>query len=100
MFGYATKGSKISNLTLADSRISGTGNYTGGIAGELLDMENCHVTDTVTVSGTAYVGGVTGYQDGTAYRCSSAATVTATGNYAGGVAGYVQSNSSEAMRAL
>ena len=97
MFGYATKGSKISNLTLADSRIIGTGNYTGGIAGELLDMENCHVTDTVTVSGTAYVGGVTGYQDGTAYRCSSAATVTATGNNVGGVAGYVQSNSSEAM---
>ena len=97
MFGYAKKDSKISNLTLSDSKISGTGNYTGGIAGEAYDMENCHVTGTVTVSGAAYVGGVSGYQDGTITRCSSAAVVVATGNNVGGVTGYVQSNASTAM---
>lgn len=97
MFGYANKDSKISNLTLSDSKISGTGNYTGGIAGEAYDMENCHVTDTVTVSGAAYVGGVSGYQDGTITRCSNAAVVVATGNNVGGVTGYVQSNASTAM---
>lgn len=97
MFGYAKKDSKISNLTLSDSKISGTGNYTGGIAGEAYDMENCHVTGTVTVSGAAYVGGVSGYQDGTITRCSSAAVVVATGSYVGGVTGYVQSKATTAM---
>ena len=97
MFGYAKKDSKISNLTLSDSKISGKGNYTGGIAGEAYDMENCHVTGTVTVSGAAYVGGVSGYQDGTITRCSNAAVVVATGNNVGGVTGYVQSNASAAM---
>lgn len=97
MFGYAKKDSKISNLTLSDSKISGTGNYTGGIAGEAYDMENCHVTGTVTVSGAAYVGGVSGYQDGTITRCSNAAVVVATGSYVGGVTGHVQSNATTAM---
>lgn len=97
MFGYAKKDSKISNLTLSDSKISGTGNYTGGIAGEAYDMENCHVTSTVTVSGAKYVGGVSGYQDGTITRCSNAAVVVATGSYVGGVTGHVQSNATTAM---
>lgn len=97
MFGYAKEGSKISNLTLSDSKISGTENYTGGIAGEAYDMENCHVTGTVTVSGAAYVGGVSGYQDGTITRCSNAAVVEAKGNHVGGVTGYVQSKASTAM---
>lgn len=97
MFGYAKKDSKISNLTLSDSKISGKGNYTGGIAGGAYDMENCHVTSTVTVSGAAYVGGVSGDQDGTITRCSSAAVVVATGNNVGGVTGRVQSNATTAM---
>lgn len=97
MFGYATTGSKISNLTLSDSKISGAGTHTGGIAGDAYDMENCHVTGTVTVSGVKYVGGVSGYQDGTITRCSNAAVVVATGNFVGGVTGYVQSDASTAM---
>lgn len=97
MFGYAKKDSKISNLTLSDSKISGKGDYTGGIAGEAYDMENCHVTGTVTVSGAKYVGGVSGYQDGTITRCSNAAVVVATGNNVGGVTGHVQSKASTAM---
>lgn len=97
MFGYAKKDSKISNLTLSDSKISGTGNYTGGIAGDAYDMENCHVTRTVTVSGAAYVGGVSGCQDGTITRCSNAAVVVAKGNFVGGVTGRVQLNATTAM---
>lgn len=97
MFGYAKAGSEIRNLTLSDSKISGTKNYTGGIAGGAYNMENCHVTRTVTVSGAAYVGGVSGYQNGTITRCSNAAVVVATGNNVGGVTGYVWSNASTAM---
>ena len=97
MFGYAKTGSEIRNLTLSDSKISGTKNYTGGIAGGAYNMENCHVTRTVTVSGAAYVGGVSGYQNGTITRCSNAAVVVATGNNVGGVTGYVWSDATTAM---
>lgn len=89
MFGYADKGSMISNLTLADSIINGTANYTGGIAGDAYDMQNCHVLKSVTVTGTQYVGGVAGYVDHSISECSNAATVTASSSYVGGVTGYM-----------
>ena len=89
MFGYAGKGSMISNLTLADSIINGTAKYTGGIAGDAYDMQNCHVLKSVTVTGTQYVGGVAGYVDHSISKCSNAATVTASSSYVGGVTGYM-----------
>lgn len=89
MFGYAGTGSMISNLTLADSIITGTANYTGGIAGDAYDMQNCHVLKSVTVTGTQYVGGVAGYVDHSISECSNAATVTASSSYVGGVTGYM-----------
>ena len=89
MFGYAGKDSKISNLTLADSIINGTAKYTGGIAGDAYDMQNCHVLKSVTVTGTQYVGGVAGYVDHSISKCSNAATVTASISYVGGVTGYM-----------
>lgn len=89
MFGYAGKDSKISNLTLADSIINGTAKYTGGIAGDAYDMQNCHVLKSVTVTGTQYVGGVAGYVDHSISKCSNAATVTASSSYVGGVTGYM-----------
>ena len=89
MFGYAGTGSMISNLTLADSIITGTANYTGGIAGDAYDMQNCHVLKSVTVTGTQYVGGVAGYVDHSISKCSNAATVTASSSYVGGVTGYM-----------
>ena len=89
MFGYAGTGSMISNLTLADSIINGTANYTGGIAGDAYDMQNCHVLKSVTVTGTQYVGGVAGYVDHSISKCSNAATVTASSSYVGGVTGYM-----------
>ena len=89
MFGYAGTGSMISNLTLADSIINGTANYTGGIAGDAYDMQNCHVLKSVTVTGTQYVGGVAGYVDHSISKCSNAATVTASSSNVGGVTGYM-----------
>ena len=97
LIGYAGNGSKICDLTLKNSSISSTGNNVGAIAGDAYVVENCHVTDTVTVSGTAYVGGVAGYVDDSITRSSSAATVTGKGTRIGGVVGCVQSNSSTAM---
>ena len=87
MFGYADKGSMISNLTLADSIITGTAQYTGGIAGDAYDMQNCHVLKSVTVTGTQYVGGVAGYVDHSISKCSNAATVTASSSNVGGITG-------------
>ena len=89
MFGYAGTGSMISNLTLADSIITGTAKCTGGIAGDAYDMQNCHVLKSVTVTGTQYVGGVAGYVDHSISKCSNAATVTASSSYVGGVTGYM-----------
>lgn len=89
MFGYAGKDSKISNLTLADSIINGTANYTGGIAGDAYDMQNCHVLKSVTVTGTQYVGGVAGYVDHSISECSNAATVTASSSKVGGITGHM-----------
>lgn len=89
MFGYAGKDSKISNLTLADSIINGTAKYTGGIAGDAYDMQNCHVLKSVTVTGTQYVGGVAGYVDHSISECSNAATVTASSSKVGGITGHM-----------
>lgn len=89
MFGYADKGSMISNLTLADSIITGTAQYTGGIAGDAYDMQNCHVLKSVTVTGTQYVGGVAGYVDHSISECSNAATVTASSSKVGGITGHM-----------
>ena len=41
MFGYAGKGSKISNLTISNSVIKASGKYAGAIAGDADIIENC-----------------------------------------------------------
>lgn len=101
LFGYVGNGGKICNLTLTDSLIQTTGsnrgNYAGPFAGDAYDLENCHATSTVRISGRNYVGGLAGYLDHSAYRCSSAATVVSEGNTVGGLFGTVQSNSSTAV---
>lgn len=101
LFGYVGNGGKICNLTLTDSLIQTTGsnrgNYAGPFAGDAYDLENCHATSTVRISGRNYVGGLAGYLDHSAYRCSSAATVISEGNTVGGLFGTIQSNSSTAV---
>ncbi len=99
LFGYVGADGKVCNLTVADSLIEakGTGNrgkYVGAVAGTFDGtMENCHATETVTVTGRGYVGGVVGSLGGTMAKCSSRATVVASETYAGGVAGYNTSSS-------
>ena len=104
LIGYADKGSVICNLTISDSLIenrstaANRGKNVGAVAGDAYNVENCHVTSSVTVYGISdYVGGVAGYVDGSITRSSSAATVTGKGTRIGGVVGCVQSNSSTAM---
>ena len=104
LIGYADKGSMICNLTISDSLIenrstaANRGKNVGAVAGDAYNVENCHVTSSVTVYGISdYVGGVAGYVDGSITRSSSAATVTGKGTRIGGVVGCVQSNSSTAM---
>ena len=101
LFGYAGTDSKISNLTITDSKIeasgSNRGKYVGAIAGTAYDIENCHVTDSVTVTGSSYVGGVAGSVNNSITASSNAGTVTATANRAGGVTGSVQSDKTTAM---
>ena len=104
LIGYADKGSMICNLTISDSLIenrstaANRGKNVGAVAGDAYNVENCHVTSSVTVYGISdYVGGVAGYVDGSITKSSSAATVTGKGTRIGGVVGCVQSNSSTAM---
>ena len=99
LFGYVSGGS-IRNLTVSDSLISGAGNYVGTIAGDLKGtIENCHVTDSVAVSGKGYVGGVVGELDssGSVAKSSNAGAVHAFAQYAGGIAGRVYSDRSDAL---
>ena len=102
LIGYGGTDSKIQNLTISDSLIhaESTGNYgkyVGAFAGDIFDLENCHTTDTVQVYGMQYVGGLAGYLDGTASRCSNRASVTAKTTYVGGLFGDVYSQSSTAV---
>ena len=102
LFGFVGADGKIKNLTISESTITVTGNksYTGAFVGDLKgSVENCHTTDTVSVSGYQYVGGIVGELDtGAALKqCSNAGSVTATSAIAGGVAGRVYSASSTAM---
>ena len=74
LFGYAM-GQYIKNLTLANSAITGE-NYVGAIVGfGSTNIENCHVTSDVTVSGQFWVGGIVGIY-ATIQGCTSAATVS------------------------
>ncbi|MBQ3804520.1 MAG: hypothetical protein II844_01775 [Prevotella sp.] len=80
---FAENRGTIKNLTVTDTRIEG--NYcVGGIAGSSSGtIDNCHVTSTVTLcANSERVGGITGSFSGSGNsisRCTSAATIVATG---------------------
>lgn len=94
LFGYCSY-SRVSNLTLNNSRITG-GNYTGGIAGYANNSQirGCRVTNTVNihrVSSGSYHGGIVGYaknSDNLISACISSATLSGTAAYFGGIVGY------------
>ncbi|MCM1114463.1 MAG: DUF4430 domain-containing protein [Clostridium sp.] len=101
VFGYVGTGGSIHDLTISDTFVvSNNGSYVGAVVGDLKGtINNCHVTDTVTVNGKSYVGGVVGELDtgGMVSGCSNAGTVIAGGDTAGGIAGRIYSAASNAL---
>lgn len=83
---------KATNSTLTDINVEGSvkgANYVAGIAGDATGtaISNCKATN-VTESGVGYVAGIAGNTDQPVQECTvTNATITATGDYAGGVAG-------------
>lgn len=101
VFGLIGEGSVVKNLVVEDCNFLGW-SYLGGIAGYSMGgtIENCHVTNDVTVRGivdeSIMVGGIVGSnEEGTVEGCTSAAQVTFAENgavdtheYYGGIIGY------------
>ena len=93
---YALDGGTVKNLTLAGS-VTGSANYTGGIAGNIFasggSIEDCTVTAVVSGSGSGsnvYVGGIAGIAyGGTIRRCTASGTVLSRSDGAkvGGIVG-------------
>ena len=95
LFGVFGKSAKVRNLVIANSYISG-GNNTGAVVGatdgtseDASLIENCHVMESVTITGTegANYGGIAGYSGGSIIACSSAAMMSASGNNTAGIVG-------------
>lgn len=102
LFGYVGAAGEIKNVTISDSIITSTQNYTGAVAGDSYgNITNCHTAATTRVTGTNYVGGIVGELDSnmSLSQCFNAGEVQGTGTsgYAGGIAGRVQSNASNAL---
>lgn len=87
----------VKDLTISDSSIAADGESSinvGAVAGEVRNsvLTNCHTTDSVTVSGSYYAGGLCGgaNQSSALSNCSNAASVASTGTVgcAGGITAY------------
>lgn len=101
MFGRIGSSAVVRDLTLSDSVIRSTQNYTGAISGYIDDaasVANCHTKNSVRISAAAYTGGITGYQDDTSTltKCSNEAEITGANNV-GGISGYNWSKSSDSL---
>lgn len=87
LFGAIYTNARISNLTVTNGSITGSGYYLGLIAGYSMGViDNCHATGTVTSTGLC-AGGITGRTYGTVNNCSFSGRAQAAG-YIGGIAGY------------
>ena len=65
--------------------------YVGGIVGDMYSEEVHNCTNKADISGESYIGGIIGrsYNDGyNISGCINYGSVTATGDYAGGISGY------------
>ena len=65
--------------------------YVGGIVGDMYSEEVHNCTNKADISGESYIGGIIGrsYSDGyNISGCINSGSVTATGDYAGGISGY------------
>ena len=90
-------GATIKNLQVEGSVVS-SGNYVGGIVGQVQSgtLENCSFTGTISCTKNGgYAGGITGYAGNTKAQtaaitgCFHAGSVTSSG-YAGGIVGYAK----------
>ena len=101
VFGYVGTGGSIHDLTVDDTIVlANNGSYIGAVVGDLKGtIDNCHVTNTVAINGKSYVGGIVGELDngGAVHQCSNAGTVIASADNAGGIAGRIYSNASNAL---
>ncbi len=94
LFGAVGSGGNVQNLGVTNVNIVGK-RYVGGVAGNVVgNVQNCYVTGSV--KGVNTIGGIAGYVDetatapnGTVQNCYVSASVSGTGNYIGGIAGYV-----------
>jgi len=78
---------KISNLSIVDANITGSGDYVGGLVGENYygNVTNCHSTGMIR--GNSGVGGLVGFNQGFASNSNSICVVN--GNYeVGGLVGW------------
>ena len=101
LFGVTSTGT-IKNITLSDTRITGPGS-SGGIVGYAHNgahVENCHVTNTVSIHSATRCsthGGIVGYlnyHNSAIISCTSAATLTVADTLCsdyGGIVGYAES---------
>lgn len=84
-FGYIVDGATISNLSIADSYLSGKF-YVGGICGESEGIiKNCQNFGEICAKG--FVGGVIGDNNGTVESCKNSGAVTGEYDNVGGVCG-------------
>ncbi len=108
LFGYVGAAGEIKNVTIADSVITSTQNYTGAVVGDSCgNITNCHTAATTRVTGTNYVGGIVGELDSnmSLTQCSNAGEIVGgvaanqyqRYGYVGGIAGRVYSNASNAL---
>lgn len=94
----------VRNLTIASSTIDCSGKEsanTGAVAGCIYcgaTIENCHVAEDVSVTGSYTTGGLAGQMNGTMTNCTNAAYVTGTSEVGvtGGLAGEIAGNEENA----
>ena len=93
LFGAIGSSAEVRGITLAEANITGS-IYTGGIVGwnDGGTVTNCHVTNTVAVSGSGRNGGIVGDNGGSVTFCTSGvqmsgSPVSGSPAYSGGIVG-------------
>ena len=98
LFGYLYVDSKVQNIRIIDASVIGN-NRVGGVAGYAWGaaVENCAVIGNI--SGADNVGGTVGrISSGTVQDCYSSGSVTGSGDYIGGIMGYLENNATTVRR--
>ncbi|WP_419821393.1 S-layer homology domain-containing protein [Anoxybacterium hadale] len=98
LFGYLYIDSKVQNIRIIDASVIGKARV-GGVAGYAwgATVENCAVVGSI--SGADNVGGTVGrISSGTVQNCYSTGSVTGSGDYVGGIMGYLEHNATTVRR--